>query len=431
MKEKKNLEQLFRREFESFGVQPSKKVWREVHSELFFKNFFRFSPWSVNVWYAGGVLLLASVAAVSVFKPFGESNSDQEIFTIAIPGPSPENDSVTDSVIHETLNREVSIKDFKVQKAINEPEVKKPPPIINPSMTSGAEKRITQQAAAGETGSNHLKSYEGQTLVAWFSCQKPEGCVPLSTSFQNNSQNAVSYQWSFGDGGSSTLENPSYIFDEPGTWFVSLTAYTSNNDISIFTDSVQVNPLPEARFSMDVQGLPGEGQPVYFYNYSRGADRYQWDFGDGSTSNLKEPDHYFLEKALTHIKLLAISPKGCIDSTFLYDAFKDGEPAFIFPTAFSPNTSGPQSGQYSKNSPDNDIFYPMVKEDPEEYQLKVFNRTGTLLFESNDIHIGWDGYYRQELLPKGVYVWKARATFGDGRNVVKMGDVTLLWGGRN
>ena len=75
----------------------------------------------------------------------------------------------------------------------------------------------------------------------------------------------------------------------------------------------------------------------------------------------------------------------------------------------------------------NDVFHPVIKEDVEEYQLKIFNRSGLLIFESNDINIGWDGYYLQKLMPQGVYVWKVRGRFAKGRSFVEMGDVTLLW----
>ena len=312
---------------------------------------------------------------------------------------------------------------------------------MNPGNSAGKESRVnTSDAAvsqsediAGGTADSRTdisgsSDFSGKTVLAWFRPADAEGCAPFTTYFQNYSQNAVKYSWSFGDGGSSEKANPSYIFDEPGTWFVTLTAWSADNQISVYTDSIRVNDVPQARFSMDAQGEPGSGLPVYFYNYSRGAESYLWDFGDGSTSILKEPDHNFSKKKITDIKLTVTSVKGCSDTTVLRDAFKEGEPVFLFPTAFSPNTSGPGSGQYSKKNDENDVFYPHVTEEPEEYQMMIFNRAGILLFETTDIHTGWDGYYKESLLPQGVYVWKARAKFSDGRSVVKMGDVTLLWG---
>jgi gliding motility-associated-like protein len=435
MKESKNIEQLFRTEFESFEVQPSKKVWRGVRYDLFIKNFLHFSPWSFNAWYAGGALILASVLAYTFINPgdkeisVNRTNSDRVLFiendTMAIDGGKQMTGEVKPVA---TTGRKASVNPIRKQRPgsnITNDRKLKPEDIQQPKSAVSHESEQTEE---NFTNRESISTYSGQSVLAWFKCSSPEGCVPLTANFQNLSQYAVRYSWSFGDGGSSDLLNPSYIFDEPGTWFVSLTAFSANNEISIYTDSIQVNPKPEARFSMDIQGVQSDGLPVYFYNNSRGAENFLWEFGDGSVSVLRDPDHYFTKKSQTNIKLLAISATGCKDSIILLVAFKEGEPVFIFPTAFSPSTTGPGSGQYSRKSPANDVFYPYVEEEPEEYQLRIFNRNGVLLFESNDIHTGWDGYYREELLPQGVYVWKARAKFPDGRSVVRVGDVTLLWG---
>ena len=110
----------------------------------------------------------------------------------------------------------------------------------------------------------------------------------------------------------------------------------------------------------------------------------------------------------------------------LKNAFEEGSPEIIFPNAFSPNMNGPNGGYYSDMDKTNDVFHPWISEIPVEYQLKIFNRKGNLLFESMDLNIGWDGYYNQSLQPIGVYIYKIRAKFSDGKTVVKMGDLTLF-----
>jgi len=438
MTKNKNIEQLFKDQFESFEVQPSKKVWKGVRSDLFVKNIFHFSPYSMNIWYTAGILIIAAVGVISLMKldssgePIQIKNTVQQTTdslnipasestsTKIIPGKvSPRIEKVSNNNSIKTVSKSAKLKTQGIKcetiATVSESTVTE----------SGIQIAETQNTVTPPSTPQFIA--QGGSVLAWFTCSLNDGCVPLPVSFKNYSQNAYRYAWSFGDGGSSELASPSYIFDEPGTWFVSLTVYSSNNEISIFTDSIQVNPAPEARFSMDIQDRTADAQPVYFYNYSRGAESYLWDFGDGSTSITKDPDHFFTRKATTNIKLLAVSSSGCADSVVLQDAFKEGEPIFIFPTAFSPNMSGPGTGQYSRKNPENDIFYPYIEDEPSEYQLKIFNRTGILIFESKDIHIGWDGYYKEELLQQGVYVWKARASFADGRSVVRIGDVTLLW----
>ena len=49
-----------------------------------------------------------------------------------------------------------------------------------------------------------------------------------------------------------------------------------------------------------------------------------------------------------------------------------------------------------------------------------------LIFESSDVNIGWDGYYRGKLCQEDVYVWKVNAILIDGSTLKQAGDVTLL-----
>jgi hypothetical protein len=49
-----------------------------------------------------------------------------------------------------------------------------------------------------------------------------------------------------------------------------------------------------------------------------------------------------------------------------------------------------------------------------------------LIFESNDINVGWDGYYKNKLVKQGVYVWIVEGKYSNGRPFNKSGDVTVL-----
>jgi hypothetical protein len=49
-----------------------------------------------------------------------------------------------------------------------------------------------------------------------------------------------------------------------------------------------------------------------------------------------------------------------------------------------------------------------------------------MVFESNDLDIGWDGYYKGQMCSPGVYIWKARGSWRNGQPIVESGDVTLL-----
>ena len=69
---------------------------------------------------------------------------------------------------------------------------------------------------------------------------------------------------------------------------------------------------------------------------------------------------------------------------------------------YMPNTFTPDGNEF------NESFKPVFGSgySPKDYNLLVFNRWGEILFESNDLNIGWDGTYKGLYVPEGTYSWK-------------------------
>jgi gliding motility-associated-like protein len=254
------------------------------------------------------------------------------------------------------------------------------------------------------------------------------GCAPLTVSFTNTSWQAFTYQWHFGDGGTSTADNPTYVYNQPGTYSVTLvaTGINGNSSTLIKVDSVVVHPRATAYFVLQPEEVIVPSEPVFTYNLSGNATTYHWDFGDGTVSDQFNPVHYYTEAGDYDVLLIANNQWDCPD-TFRVESAVTGKVSgdLTFPNAFTPGNSGPTGGVYDPRSFDNDIFFPLY-EGVESYKLEVFNRWGELLFVSEDVQVGWDGYYRGQPAKQDVYVWKAYATFSDGREAVLKGDVTLL-----
>ncbi|MBX2977765.1 MAG: PKD domain-containing protein [Flavobacteriales bacterium] len=254
------------------------------------------------------------------------------------------------------------------------------------------------------------------------------GCAPLTVSFTNTSLQGLSYQWNFGDGGTSTADNPTYIYNVPGTYTVTLTAFGVGGGVNVFTkvDSVVVHPRANAYFVLQPEEVVVPSQPVFTYNLSSNATSYQWDFGDGATYTSLNPVHYYTSAGSYDVMLIANNQWNCPD-TFRVESAVTGKVSgqIQFPNAFTPTSSGPGDGSYDPRSYDNDVFFP-IYEGVEDYRLEIFNRWGELLFVSHEVQRGWDGWYRGHPAKQDVYVWKCYAKFSDGREAVLKGDVTLL-----
>jgi PKD repeat protein len=107
--------------------------------------------------------------------------------------------------------------------------------------------------------------------------------------FTNNSQNAKSYLWDFGDGSTSTEESPIHAFQSEGTYLVTLTAKGKKDDISVSKNITILGVTADFTFTNDQM----TGDDVVFTNTSENAESYSWDFGDGSTSTEVSPTHAY------------------------------------------------------------------------------------------------------------------------------------------
>ena len=78
----------------------------------------------------------------------------------------------------------------------------------------------------------------------------------------------------------------------------------------------------------------------------------------------------------------------------------------------------------------NDVFRPVISySDYLTYTMRIYNRWGEIIFETNDVNTGWDGRRDGVPLKEGVYVWTIEIVDGAGRFIEKRGSITLLYDG--
>jgi len=174
--------------------------------------------------------------------------------------------------------------------------------------------------------------------VAAFSTQaSPVGCaVPFNVDFVNNSTGVnLTYQWNFGDGGTSTQANPSHTYNSLGTYNVSLTVTDPNcSDSEVKTNFVQIqNTQADFTTTNDTFCF---GDVVRFTNTSVGASSFSWDFDDGSPRSFaRNPAHIFLDSGWFDITLIASAGSACIDQIIKSIYIQKVEADFIVQPAFS------------------------------------------------------------------------------------------------
>jgi len=179
--------------------------------------------------------------------------------------------------------------------------------------------------------------------VANFSSNVTSGSAPLTVQFTDLSENATGWGWDFGDGDTSTDENPVHTFSEAGEYTVELTVSNENGtDSKLATISVSEQPeslLPVANFSSNVTSGSAP-LTVQFTDLSENTTGWSWDFGDGDTSTDENPVHTFSEKGEYTVNLTVSNENGT-DSKVASISVSE-QPESLLPVAnFSSNvTSG-------------------------------------------------------------------------------------------
>ncbi|WP_343030552.1 PKD-like domain-containing protein [Fulvivirga aurantia] len=265
------------------------------------------------------------------------------------------------------------------------------------------------------------------------------GCPPFTVDFNSYLEDAdglflsrnvdpETIVWDFDEAGNTAnAPNTSYTFTRPGSYQVTVTATNGYGEEARDVVIVNIFETPSAIFNVIQEVVYIPDDPFKPVNRSIGADSYEWDFGDGNTSTLASPQHFYELPGEYVVQLEAATLNGCTDTTTNVIVVEEG--GFTkTPNAFTPNPDGRSLGGGTGGSGSrlNDVFLP-ITQGVIEFRMLIYDRWGNLVFESNDKNIGWDGYnFNGKLLPAGVYVYKLELTLSNGQRSTRVGDVTLI-----
>jgi PKD repeat protein len=144
-------------------------------------------------------------------------------------------------------------------------------------------------------------------------------CVGLAFTPQNNTtpNTGNTYDWNFGNGGSSTLPNPVYVYSTPGNYPVTLTATTTQGCVNSFSKTILVKPSPVVNFNADTGCINADYQFIDSSTVTGGLSisQWSWNFGDGSPfSPLQNPAHAYTATGNKSVSLTVTSSNGCTTS---------------------------------------------------------------------------------------------------------------------
>jgi PKD repeat protein len=143
-------------------------------------------------------------------------------------------------------------------------------------------------------------------LVANFSTFPLSGYAPLTVHFTDLTTGApASWRWNFGDGATSSLKNPVHAYERPGTYTVTLTVFLMGRTASKggTITVLRAGQPPIAAFTMN-RAIGRAPLEVRFQDRSRrDPAAWAWRFGDGGTSDQRNPVHTYLKPGFYRVTL--------------------------------------------------------------------------------------------------------------------------------
>lgn len=173
--------------------------------------------------------------------------------------------------------------------------------------------RLTAITAAGCSSQVQINgAVTVTTPIANFSATNTSGCPPLNVQFTNTGSANGSYLWNFGDGTSSTQQNPNHVYSSLGEYDVTLIVSNgigcsdtiaiedmvyASNEIATYTAPQPITSCSPFTASFEIEQVPGES--------------YLWDFGDGYTEVGISPSHMYTEAGEYVVSLLVENSSPC------------------------------------------------------------------------------------------------------------------------
>lgn len=157
--------------------------------------------------------------------------------------------------------------------------------------------------------------------TAIFSINDSDQCVNLNSyTFTNSSTissgTIATYDWFFGDGGTSSATSPTKSYILADTFDVTLYATSDLNCLGIATKQVIVFPAPDAKIDNNNTFLCFKNHQIDFVDstkISSGTFTSKWFFGDGDSSTQSSLTHVYPKDSTYRVKLISTSNQGCID----------------------------------------------------------------------------------------------------------------------
>lgn len=225
------------------------------------------------------------------------------------------------------------------------------------------------------------------------------GCNPLMVNFTTNPIPGATYSYVWNGNTIGTGPSIDYMFTAAGCHTITINySLQGCNESTTYTDYICMENYPNTSFTANPNVLSSTAENISFNNTTIGGLTYLWEFGDGQTLTEYEGDHFY--SGITENILVTLTSSTALGCATSYEL---SLPVISDPIYYVPNTFTPDQDEH------NQTWFPVFTSgyDPYNFNLKIYNRWGEIVWESNDSKGEWDGTYGSDgrKVQSGIYTW--------------------------
>jgi len=189
---------------------------------------------------------------------------------------------------------------------------------FTPGVTAKVQLIVTADSSGVTCSDTIVKTIVVHSLPTVYVASDPNpSCVTVAANFFGTSgQKIKSWQWDFGDGKFDTIQNPTHLYPDTGSYQVILHAVDINgcanqNDTAYVQ---KVNPAPKLDFSWDIDPAAVTDNLQFTASGQGNVTSWHWDFGDGDTANIQNPTHRYSATGQYPVTLSIVVDGLCTNS---------------------------------------------------------------------------------------------------------------------
>ena len=417
-----DFNKIIKEKVEQFEVPYNDAHWAEMEGKL---NKIRSAKIKKNIFSAAAIITIISAVAYFIIPNNSvidekdalventktENTTNQTPTNEVLVQPS---ENTTNNKAHEENN--TSENTTEIEKSSNEKETSNN---VTPSEN-------TNDVSPIKESNNLTQKEEKLTLNSDFIVYNNKVCLGETVSFEAmENDRPVSYLWNFGDGTTSHKTNPKHIYQNDGTFSITLTLIdrqTGTEHTSIQEDVVTILAKPTVDFTYSEESKKHDDNSLK-YPYTnfkiKNANKdnsYTWSLGNGKNIKSTTAKTIFKKVGKHPITIIAENKNGCVTTITKNITIKNNTVLYVQNT-FTPNQDG-----------ENDDFMPkalILNDVP--FELSIINKTGKTIYKTNNKYEPWNGKENNsgQLLENGTYFWQIVIYDAEGTSHNHQGKIYL------